>query len=277
MKNNGKHLLIACLVTLMGGITLVATSMCQTVPVKEGPKEVFRSPAEFEPSPKPVIVAVIDTGFDFKSDWTAIIKAYPKFRKPRTCKYGNVDFTEKGLADNHGHGTHVAGLIAQYADDANYCLVIMKYFDKATEDTDHLADTAKAFQRAIDLKVDIINYSGGGEDRSEIECSLIKKALNAGIVVVAAAGNEGKNINDTKYYPAMCDDRVKAVGNAFDTGVFVQSSNFSDDGPKSRHLYTQTGWNVMSLAPSNQLRVMTGTSQAAAIQTGKIIKAWKKH
>lgn len=275
MKNNGNNLFIASVFALMGGIVLFVTSMCQTLPVKEV-QETFRSPAEFEPSPKPIIVAVIDTGFDFKSDWSSIIKAYPKYRKPRTCKYGNVDFTGKGLQDNHGHGTHIAGLIAQYADNSNYCIVVMKYFDKSSDPEDHLEQTEKAFQRAIDLKVDIINYSGGGESRSQTECSILKKALDVGIVVVAAAGNQAKNINETPYYPAMCDDRIKAVGNTFDSGAFVPSSNFSDDGPTSKHLYTQMGWNVMGLAPNNQLYVMTGTSQAAAIQTGKIIKAWKK-
>ena len=275
MKNSGNIMTIAAFFALFLGFTLLGFGMCQSTPTVSQ-KESFRSPAEFEPSPKPVIVAVIDTGFDFKSDWAAIIKAYPKFRKPRTCKYGNVDFTGTGLEDRHGHGTHVAGLIAQYADNSNYCLVIMKYFDKATDSSDHLDDTAKAFQRAIDLKVDIINYSGGGEEYSKNECTLIKKALNAGIVVVAAAGNEGKNINDRKYYPAMCDDRVKAVGNIYNTGEYVQSSNFTDDGPKSRHLYNQIGYNIMSLAPNNQLFIMTGTSQSAAIQTGKIIKDWNK-
>ena len=237
--------------------------------------EIVRSPAEFESGPKPTVVAVIDTGFDMNSNWKAILKAYPKYRKPRICKYGSKDYTGVGLVDNHGHGTHIAGLIAQYADDSNYCLVILKYFDPKVKN-DNLENTRLSFERAIKMKVDIINYSGGGEDYSEQECTLIKKALDQGIKVVAAAGNEGKNIDVTPYYPAMCDSRVIVVANYFDDKNRVSSSNYSTGLPGSKIMVHEMGWNVMSLAPNNQLVVMTGTSQATAIKTGKIIRSMKK-
>jgi major intracellular serine protease len=281
MKNNGNIPLYCCLAVLLSGFSLIVMSQCQTAPIKpSSPIEReyhLRTPADFEPSPKPIIVAVIDTGFDFKSDWTAVLKAYPKLRKPRLCKFGHKTFTGKDLTDNHGHGTHIAGTIAQWADNSNYCIVVIKYFDPTVENPNLVEQTRLAFEYAMNIKADIINYSAGGEDRSEVECQLMKKILDAGIVIVAAAGNESKNVNDVPYYPAMCDTRIRMIANVYSTGEYVQTSNITDNGPKSRHMYSEVGYNLMNLAPNNQLRVMTGTSQATAVHTGKIIKDWNKH
>jgi hypothetical protein len=59
--------------------------------------------------PKPIVVAVIDTG-----------KAVDP--KLKYCKYGHKDITGTGLEDNNGHGTNVASLIAREAKGANYCV-----------------------------------------------------------------------------------------------------------------------------------------------------------
>lgn len=270
MKNSGKYL-IGLLASFTFGL-----SMCQMMPIAND--EAVRSPAEFEKPPKPIIVAVIDTGFDFKSDWIDTIKEHPTLRKPRMCKYGHKDFTGFGIEDHHQHGTHISGLIAQYAAGSNYCLVMIKFFDtKENEGINHLDLEMKAIQRAINLKVDIINYSAGGNDKSDRECTLIKKALDLGIVVVTAAGNEHNDINKTPYYPAMCDDRVIAVANADVDGVYAYTSNYTNDVElKARGLYKENGTSVFSVIPNNSSGYMTGTSQAAAIETGKIIKDWKK-
>ena len=273
MKNNGNlqpvgvAFIIAFIFVAISYFCGCTSEKERTAKLKE--MEIIRIPADYESKPKPIVVAVIDTGFDFKSDWKAILKSYPTIKKPRLCKYGHKDFTGAGLIDNHGHGTHVAGLIAQFAKDANYCLVILKYYDPKIIVQDNLEQTRKSFERAIALKVDIINYSGGGKDRSKEECSLIKEALDSGIQVVAAAGNERKNINQVPYYPAACDRRVQVVANVERNGEYANSSNFTDGKLNSMFLYTEMGVNVMSIAPNNQLNFMTGTSQAAAIKTGK--------
>jgi subtilisin family serine protease len=192
------------------------------------------------------------------------------------CKYGHKTFVGTDLADNHGHGTHITGIIAQNAGDANYCIVAIKYFDPKAIGS-NLDNTRQAFQYAMDIKVDVINYSGGGEEYSKEECDLVKRALDSGIIIVAAAGNEKSNVNEIPYYPAMCDPRIRMVSNVYDNGNYVQSSNYTDDGPKSRFLHKEIGYNLINLAPNNQLAVMTGTSQATAVQTGKLIKDWNKH
>lgn len=232
----------------------------------------------FEPEPKPVIVAVVDTGFDFESTWETSIKDNPGLKKPRMCKYGHKDFTGFGMQDHHGHGTHIAGLIAQYAADANYCIVAIKYFDNLFQGPGNLTISNKALQRAINIKVDMINYSGGGVEKSDEECTIIKSALDAGIVVVVAAGNEKSDINEKPYYPAMCDDRIIVVANTNKAGKYEPTSNFSNSVEiNAKGLYKEVGNRVLSIIPGDRTAKMTGTSQAAAIKTGKIIKSFEGH
>lgn len=224
----------------------------------------------------PIRVAVIDTGFDFESNWEEYlglpdVDGYT-LRMPKLCKTGHEDFTNTGIQDTNGHGTHVAGIIAKFAENSNYCLIILKNYAPSKLKNNTLERTLKALEKAIALKVDIINYSGGGRGRSETECEIIRQALDAGIKVIVAAGNERQNINRVPYYPAMCDDRIVAVKNVDDMGNLASSSNFTDAKKGSRELQAEKGINILSLLPKNKIGMMTGTSQSAPTRTGKTIK-----
>jgi subtilisin family serine protease len=240
----------------------------------------FAKSGKVRKSVKTIKVAVIDTGFDFDSNWKSKKSIMDEdgniLRKPKLCKEGHVDFTGKGLKDNYGHGTHVAGIIAKFAGDSDYCLVIMKYMDvPGGKNNDAMYNTISAINMAIASRVDIINYSGGGNVRSDLECIFIKRALDVGIKVVAAAGNESNNINSKPFYPAMCDDRVTAVQNVDDKGALVPSSNYTDNKKNSKELVSEKGLDVLSLLPDNMVGRMTGTSQAAPTRVGKMIKKGK--
>lgn len=216
-----------------------------------------------KPSNRIIKVAVIDTGFDFKSTWSNTTLA-----KPVLCRGLQRDFSNTSLNDVHGHGTHIAGIIAQYAKDANYCLSILKVFDKPDGGNDVLASEINALKFAIESEVDIINISMGGFDRSYMECSLIRSALDKGIIVVAAAGNGGHDIDDKKYYPAMCDTRVIIAANINNDGSLAITSNYYSSKP----MIKEKGRNVLSLLPNNRVGELSGTSQAAAIATGKLVE-----
>lgn len=215
---------------------------------------------------KTIKVAVIDTGFDFKATWQPNSDDLP--RKPTLCRTGHTDFTGTGINDSHGHGTHIAGLIGKYAGYADYCLVILKYYKPDTDIT-NLANSILAINLAIDQKVDVINYSGGGLLKSELECAAIVQALDKGIKVVAAAGNERLDLDKFNYYPALCDPRVIVVEGLDSFGNRVPSSNYST------HKITtvkELGNHVLSTLPNGQYGYMTGTSQATAIVSGKTVK-----
>jgi len=240
-----------------------------------------------------VVVAVIDTGLD-----PALMS------KPWVCKTGHKDFTGKGLQDNHGHGTHIAGLIEQYAKGtvldnnatpmqlneakADFCILVLKYYDPNASNANNMAGTIKAFQAAIDAKVDIINYSGGGKDPSDTEKAVIQLALSKGIKVVAAAGNDSSDLSSGgTYYPAMYDDRIVAVGNLTQPDSIVEvefkvKTIVNKERVLVRHMamtsnygapakYWELGTERLSRIPGG-FGTMTGTSQACAVKSGKIVR-----
>jgi subtilisin family serine protease len=242
-------------------------------------------------------IGVIDTGYDTNT--------YDIGTK--ICKFGHWDFTSKETRqiwddkhtppDNHGHGTHVAGLIhqgyvgmiaSQYKNPDNalqqlpkigndeYCLVIIKYFDR---NSGGAAPSVNALRWAIDSGVDIINFSGGGVDDIETEDKLIRQAVYKGIVVITAAGNDGQVLlthnpsNDTNsvgeyYYPAS-DPGVQSVG-GYKKGKKKKPTSSSNYGPNVSAW--ELGEAVLSTLPSGTIGIMTGTSQACAIHTGKVAR-----
>lgn len=258
-------------------------------------------------------VAVIDTGFDFNSNWDQ--KSLDTFglKKPKLCDSSlHRDFTGEGIQDNHGHGTHVAGLIAREAGDSDYCLVIIKGLSHKPIYPSKVNVSSASFMYAIQIGANIINYSGGGKEFDFQEYSSVKMALDSGITIVAAAGNESSEVNHvvssvslkydssyfdsvtykmtvlhlnlkTKkiepyvgvtYYPANYDHRIVSVKN-----MTVRNSKKVIHESSNRGLAFTTseiGANVLSLGLNGEFKRMTGTSQAAPVKTGKIVKEWNQ-
>lgn len=223
---------------------------------------------------KQIRVAVIDTGINLK-----IASKIP------LCKSGHKDFTKSSLDDHHGHGTNVSGLIDQYAKNVtfkvsippnidkihiNYCQIILKFYDTEKSPLRTEDNMTDAINWAVNLNVDIINISGGGKVPVKAERILIKKALDAGIIVVVAAGNDSKDLGKNgQYYPAMYDKRIIVVGNLQQLNIRAPSSNFGT--PVNTW---EIGVNSISYSLNgDQLSTMSGTSQATAIKTGKIIRS----
>jgi subtilisin family serine protease len=215
---------------------------------------------------KTVTVAVIDTGID-------------KSSSGKLCRYGHKSFASKHgdpLVDKVGHGTHVAGLIEKHAGDGDYCLVSIQFCNDKITQTQNLFNLKRALQYAINLRVDYINISGGGYDPDPKERLLMLEALNNGIKVVVAAGNESINLTYwCNYYPACYDDRIIVVGNLTSDRVpsqlsFLVRSPTSNYGKVVRRW--EVGTRVFSNLPSGRHGYLSGTSQATAVATGKIIK-----
>lgn len=159
----------------------------------------FRSinlePAWEETKGKGVTVAVIDTGVSQVPDLkdTTFVKGY--------------DFVndQEDARDDNGHGTHVAGTIAQSTNN-NYgvagiayeaSVMPLKVLSAAGGGT--VADIAEAIRFAADHEADVINLSLGGGGESQVMEDAITYAYNKGVVVVGAAGNENTN---SASYPA---------------------------------------------------------------------------
>lgn len=215
----------------------------------------------------PIKIAVIDTGFGFNDVG----------HEARLCQYGHKDFTidrqfTKNYAthtpvplDVHGHGTNIAGIIDGYAkkNHINYCIVVIKYYSENQSGDRNLAASINAFTYAANLKVDYVNYSGGGPTVNVLERFEVRRILNYGGKFIAAAGNENADLNKSEnaYYPAMYDKRIIVVGNTDKDGVRSKSSNYGNVVKR---------WEVGEQVTAYGI-TMTGTSQATAVATGKIV------
>lgn len=169
------------------------------------------------------------------------------------------------LSDNHGHGTHVAGIILQKARSQRLKFMILKYYDPFSSSDDNLLSTIKAIRYAIKMKADIINYSGGGSIRSPLEEAAVRDAQKKGILFVAAAGNEGRNIDFAGFYPAGYKvSNIISVAAMDSHKRLLASSNY---GSHSVDIVAP-GKNIYSSLPGGRYGPMSGTSQATAWVSG---------
>lgn len=180
------------------------------------------------------------------------------------------------LTDNHGHGTHIAGIIGAVAGNKKgisgispeVSLMIIKYYDPKVPSTDNLKNTINSIKYAVKMGASIINYSGGGTDFSQDEFESVKEAEKKGILFVAAAGNERSNSDQFHYYPA--DYKLSNI-------ISVTALDPNRDVLPSSNYGTETvdlaapGQNIISTLPGNTYGFMTGTSQATAFVSGAAV------
>ncbi|MBX3022703.1 MAG: S8 family serine peptidase [Bdellovibrionales bacterium] len=243
---------------------------------------------------KSVIVAIIDTGADInhpnlsKNIWTnpgetGVAPDGSDKASNGIDDDGNGfvddahgwDFVSNSpaLMDEHGHGTHIAGIIGAAPFDGpgasgvapGVSLMILKYYDTETAGLDNLANTVRAIRYAVDNGAKIINYSGGGILRNRLEEEALRYAAENGVLVVAAAGNEGVNSDFFPFYPADYDlPNIISVGAVDRGGELLAVSNY---GLGSVDLVAP-GKNIFSTLPQGRYGYMTGTSQATAFVSG---------
>lgn len=246
---------------------------------------------------KDIIVAVIDTGVDREHEdlkenlWTnAGETGLDKNGKDKASngidddKNGYVDdvygwnfvSNNNELTDNHGHGTHIAGIIGAIAGNKKgisgiapeVSLMIIKYYDPKVTSTDNLKNTINSINYAIKMGAQIINYSGGGTDYSQEEFDAVKKAEKQGILFVAAAGNERSNSDQFHYYPADYKlSNIISVTALDPSKEVLASSNFGIETVD----IAAPGQNIISTLPGNTYGFMTGTSQATAFVSGAAV------
>jgi serine protease len=182
---------------------------------------------------KDITVAVIDTG---------VTRVRDLVETEFVPGYDFVNDTVKADDDN-GHGTHVAGTIAQ-ATNNGYGVAGIAYEAKlmplkvlSDYGGGTVADIAEAIKFAADNNADVINMSLGGGGESQLMKDAIAYAHNKGVVVIAAAGNE--NQNSAAYparYPhvigvsAIGPDGEKAPYSNFGAGVDISAPGGSDAG-----------------------------------------------
>lgn len=203
-------------------------------------------------TPNTVRIAIIDTGIDL---------TWPM---PNICPKGLIDLTKTGIKDTHGHGQNVAHLIADPLKGKDYCLYIIKFHDGRN---DNLSQLTRALRVVYKLKPDIVNLSAGGQKPIEEELFIMKHMEKLGIPFIVAAGNSNMDLSKTcQYFPACYKLwNVYVVGNLDNEGHRAETSNYG---------YIQI-WEKGTLQTAGGV-TLTGTSQACANATSKIVQRWLK-
>jgi subtilisin family serine protease len=223
-----------------------------------------------------VTVAIIDSGIDHDHSYLAeyIIPGY--------------NALQPGAApeDDHGHGTHVAGIIGAKVNPDNGVrgvasgvrIMPIKAFNREGDGTSE--DIVRAIDYAVKNGAQVINMSFASGNYSRAIHDAVNIALNKGIAVVAAAGNESNryigqepgNISSGATrtirpvsYPAALPG-VIAVGAAHRLNGQWIAADFSNSG---RELAVAApGVNIVSTHLNNLYASLSGTSQATPFVSG---------
>lgn len=219
-------------------------------------------------------VALIDAGIDCAhSDL--------KDHLPPQCGRNILDPFSFPSDEQEGHGTHVAGILGATVNNGvgitglsgnSVQLLPIKVIGP---DGGSVQDAYDGIQWAISQHVDIINLSTQSTARLPSIEQAVSDAVNAGIVVVMAAGNYGLELGkDSLISPAMVGTSLQGaitVGSVdTNTGQLSRFSNFGNQveiataGAISSFSSSYAG-GLFSLAPGSQYQRMMGTSQATPI------------
>ena len=180
-----------------------------------------------------ITVAVIDTG----------VSQVPDLKLTKFVKGYDFVNDKDDASDDNGHGTHVAGTIAQSTNNGYgvagiaYKAQIMPLKVLAARGGGTIADIAESIKFAADNDADVINMSLGGGGASQMMAEAIKYAHSKGVTIVAAAGNENRN---SASYPARYPDVIsvsaidaagdKAPYSNFGAGVDISAPGGSEAG-----------------------------------------------
>lgn len=237
-----------------------------------------------------VVVAVVDTGI-----WTEHPDLQANLWTSDSGTHGwtaSGGFLFEGVTDDHGHGTHCAGIISATANNStgiagvNWNCKIAGFKFLTAMGSGPMSDALLLYDKIIELKesgvnIRVVNNSWGGSGEGKAFEEAFKRLEEAGILVVNAAGNEGQNIDFVSHWPANAtNDNSISVG-AIDK--LNKKASFSNFGFQNVDLFAP-GVGVLSTVPSTGLagsvsgyRSLSGTSMASPHVAGVAALAISKN
>ena len=232
-----------------------------------------------------VVVAVIDTGIrhthnDLKNQMWVNADEIPGNGKDDD-KDGFVDnifgmdaVNDDGdPMDDNGHGTHCAGTIGAEANNGHphvgvaWKVRLMACKSISGSGTGTTADAVKCIDWAVANGARVLSLSWGSSNKSKSIYGALKKAGEKGVLVVAAAGNDGKDTDESPHYPSGYD-----LGNIISVAAINQNgrlTGWSNYGVRSVDL-AAPGDNVYSTSAESDSEyvALSGTSMACPHVSG---------
>ena len=211
---------------------------------------------------KNIDVAILDTGIHDEHPALTIEK--------------EIDYTGEGTDDLHGHGTHVAGIIA--STDSTYKgvaydsdLFNVKVLNQ--QGSGFASDVIKGIEWAVDNGAEIISMSLGAKidscDGTDSLSRAVDKAVNKGVVVVVAAGNFGPG-SGTITSPG-CSKKGITVGAVDDNdNVPSWSSRGPTDDGRTKPDLVAPSVGITSTWKDNFFKSLSGTSPSTPHVSGVV-------
>ena len=198
-------------------------------------------------------VGVIDTGIDITHpDLAANIAG------------GFNAISGGSYTDDNGHGTHVAGIIGALDDGAGVIgvdphadLYAIKVLDN--NGSGYVSDIIEGLDWAVANNIQVVNMSLGASKGTQSFAEAIQRAHAAGIVIVAAAGNNGRGIVS---YPAAYPEVIAVAA----TDSNDARASFSNYGPQID--VAAPGVSIYSTYFGGRYAIMSGTSMASPFTAG---------
>jgi subtilisin family serine protease len=201
-----------------------------------------------------VRIALIDTGVDpTHPDLAGHLGAGWDFvdddSDPTDIENGVDDDGDGHVDEAFGHGTHLGGLLALLAPDAE----IVPYRVLDADGVGSASNVAGAVLRAVADGVDVINLSLGMKNPYRPLRLAVEHAAENGVIVVASIGNDGQA---APHFPAAYSEAI-AIGSADPTDALSSFSNYG----VTLHCVAP-GEEILSLYPDERYAVWTGTSMS---------------
>jgi subtilisin len=210
-----------------------------------------------------VKVAVLDTGIDATHPDLAVAGGVNFVGVTKDGSTDPADWT-----DHQGHGTHCAGIVAARNNDRGVVGVAPDatlYAVKVLDDTGngYTSDIIQGLDWCADHGIQVASLSLGGTGTASLQAAC-DNAYAKGVVVVAAAGNQGSSVT----YPAAYSS-VLAVSA---TDARDQVARFSNYGPQIA--LAAPGVSIYSTYKDGSYATMTGTSMACPHVAGTAALIW---
>jgi subtilisin family serine protease len=209
-----------------------------------------------------VRVAVLDTGVDPTHPDVAghLVDGYNALN-PGTEPLDVADGTNNQAV---GHGTMVASLIARVAPRAEIIPVRVMNGDGSGP----LVNVIDGIRYAIAQKANIINISFGTPKESGLLDNALDAAEEAGVLIVAAAGNQGSRAH---HYPASSGGTIAVAS----VDLSLAKSPFSNYGSEIQ--VDAAGANIRAASTGGGYAVWSGTSVATPFVSGAAALVWSTH